>query len=266
VLARVATHLTRQYLERELRHSRDRLERELAGAARMQRLILPQTLPEHPWMRFAAHYRTSRHAGGDYYDILPLGPSRWGIIVADVSGHGAPAAIVMAMIRAVVHTYPTAADEPPAVLRYLNRHFSYLWNGGMFATAVYAVLDAEERLLRLSCAGHPPPLIARRRQDVEPLRVYAVMPLLLKDLQEIPCLEQRLEPGDRLLFYTDGVTDRQAVDGSMYDQVRLIRTMAGLTSAEPAQVIERIVEDLDTFAAGREPEDDQTLLMVSFEG
>src|SRR5262249_46102871 len=126
VLARVETHLTRQYLERELRQSRDRLDRELANAAGMQRKILPQRMPAHSSFEFAAHYRRSRHAGGDYYDVLELDADRCGIIVVDVSGHGAPAAIVMAMIRAVLHSHP-APDDPPAVLHHLNSHFRYLW-------------------------------------------------------------------------------------------------------------------------------------------
>ncbi len=142
VLARVAAHLSRQHLERELRQSRDRLDRELAGAAHMQRLLLPPAMPPHPSISFGSYYQTSRHAGGDYYDVLPLGGDRFGILVADVSGHGAPAAIVMAMIRAVVHTYPGVADDPPAVLHYINRHFQFLWDTSMYATAVYAVLDA----------------------------------------------------------------------------------------------------------------------------
>ena len=111
----------------------------------MQRLLLPPAMPPHPAISFGSYYQTSRHAGGDYYDVLPLGGDRFGIMVADVSGHGAPAAIVMAMIRAVVHTYPGVPDDPPAVLRYINRHFRFLWDTSMYATAVYAVLDAGTR-------------------------------------------------------------------------------------------------------------------------
>ena len=95
-------------------------------------------MPAHPSVQLRPFYQTSRHAGGDYYDVLPLGGDRFGILVADVSGHGAPAAIVMAMIRAVVHTYPGVADDPPAVLHYINRHFQFLWDTPMYATAVYA--------------------------------------------------------------------------------------------------------------------------------
>src|SRR5204862_237760 len=126
VLARVAVHLSRQHLERELRQSRDRLDKELAGAARMQRQLLPLTMPPHSTISFGSFYQTSRHAGGDYYDVLPLGGDRFGILVADVSGHGAPAAIVMAMIRAVVHNYPGVAADPPAVVNSINRIFVLL--------------------------------------------------------------------------------------------------------------------------------------------
>src|SRR5262249_62195592 len=115
--------------EREVGTSRSRRDRELANAAGMRRRILRRRMPVHQSFEFGAYYRTSRHAGGDYYDVLELDADRCGIIMADVSGHGAPAAIVMAMIRAVLHSYP-APDDPPAVLHHLNRHFRYLWDSG----------------------------------------------------------------------------------------------------------------------------------------
>ena len=261
VLARVETHLTRQFLERELRRSRDSLDRELASAADMQRLLLPPALPRHPSVDFVSYYRTSRHAGGDYYDVLPLGPDRYGIMVADVSGHGAPAAIVMAMIRAVLHTHP-APDDPPAVLHQMNLHFRYLWGCGIFATAVYGVLDAARGRIRVSCAGHQPPLLAEGSGSVLPLPVDAVVPLLLMELGTVPCTEHALSPGDRLLFYTDGITEREAPDGEMFEEFRLTSLLARIASLAPALVVERLVNELDTFANGREPHDDQTLLLV----
>jgi sigma-B regulation protein RsbU (phosphoserine phosphatase) len=265
VLARVAAHLTRQFLERELRRSRDRLERELASAASMQRLILPATLPVHPSVRFAAFYQTSRHAGGDYYDILDLGDDRFGIIVADVSGHGARAAIVMAMIRAVIHTFPGTPDDPAAVLHYLNRHFRYLWETAMFATGLYGVLDARRRTLRLACAGHPAPLALRRDRRVEELPVDGVMALCWGEFAHVPCTEHVLEPGDRIVFYTDGITDRMSADGTLYDVERLISALASEGSSLPGAIAERIVVDLDDFAGGHEPDDDQTLVVVGID-
>jgi sigma-B regulation protein RsbU (phosphoserine phosphatase) len=261
VLARVETHLTRQYLERELRRSRDSLDRELASAAGMQRLILPPTLPHHPSLEFGAYYRTSRHAGGDYYDVLDLGSGRYGLMVADVSGHGASAAIVMAMIRAVLHTLP-ALDDPPAVLQRINQHFRYLWETGIFATVVYGILDVGRQLLRLSCAGHPPPLLAREHQGARPLPVDAVVPLLLMDLAEIPCTEHPLRAGDRIALFTDGVLERRAVDGTMYEQARLTSAFEEVSRLNPASMIDRLVSELDAFAGGHEPDDDQTLVVV----
>jgi sigma-B regulation protein RsbU (phosphoserine phosphatase) len=265
VLARVDAHLTRQYLERELRRSRDRLERELASAASMQRLILPATLPVHPSARFAAYYQTSRHAGGDYYDILELGDGRFGIIVADVSGHGARAAIVMAMIRAVIHTFPGTPDDPAAVLHYLNRHFRYLWETAMFATGLYGVLDVGRGTLRLACAGHPAPLRLHRDGRVEELSIDGVMALLWDEFTHVPCSEHALEAGDRVVFYTDGITDRLSQDGTLYDIERLMSALGREGSRLPGAIVERIVVDLDTFAGGHEPDDDQTLLVVGID-
>jgi serine phosphatase RsbU (regulator of sigma subunit) len=262
VLARVATHLTRLHLERALRESRDRLDQELASAARMQRLILPAAMPVHPSVSFAAHYETSRHAGGDYYDVLALGADRFGILVADVSGHGAPAAIVMAMIRAVVHTYPGEAADPPAVLHHINRHFRFLWETAMYATAVYAVLDAAQGTLRVSSAGHPLPLLVRAGHEVAAVPLDTTMCLLWNELGEVPCSEHALRAGDRLVFYTDGITDRQAPDGTMYDPERLTAALARLGRFAPTAIVDQIVAELDRFAGGQEPEDDQTLVIA----
>jgi sigma-B regulation protein RsbU (phosphoserine phosphatase) len=265
VLARVAAHLTRQHLERELRRSRDRLNRELASAGRMQRLILPPQLPRHPAVQFAASYQTSRHAGGDYYDVLTLGSGQYGVMVADVSGHGAPAAIVMAMIRAALHSHRAVHADPGAVLRTLNDHFEFLWDTEMFATAVYATVDAATREMRVACAGHPPPLLIRAGQDAQPLSVDAVPPVLMMPFAAVPVSTVTLERGDRVLFYTDGVPERADARGEMYDPARLRTALAGAAGQSPSALIERVVGDLDRFAGGHEPEDDVTLVAVGFE-
>ncbi len=264
VLARVGVHLSRLHLERALRQSRDRLDRELASAARMQQLILPPSMPAHASVGFGTYYQTSRHAGGDYYDVLPLGPDRFGILVADVSGHGAPAAIVMAMIRAVVHTYPGVADDPPAVLHYINRHFRFLWETPMYATALYGVLDAGRRTLRLSSAGHPLPLLCRRG-DVSALAVETSLCVLWDKLGEVPCVEHALQAGDRIAFYTDGITDRQAADGTMFDLERVSAALLRAGALSPADAVTAMVAELEVFAGGEESDDDQTLLIVGID-
>jgi sigma-B regulation protein RsbU (phosphoserine phosphatase) len=265
VLARVATHLTRQHLERELRRSRDRLNRELASAGRMQRLILPPSLPQHPSLQFAASYQTSRHAGGDYYDVLPLGAGRYGVMVADVSGHGAPAAIIMAMIRAALHSHRAVHGDPAAVFQTLNEHFDYLWETEMFATALYATVDAERRELRMANAGHPPPLLVRAGEGPLPLAVDGVTPLLMMPFGAVPCATIQLRAGDRVLFYTDGVIERADAHGRMYDPPRLRATLRDAARLPAAGLVEAVVADLERFAAGHEPEDDVTLVAIGFD-
>jgi sigma-B regulation protein RsbU (phosphoserine phosphatase) len=162
--------------------------------------------------------------------VLPLASDRYGVMVADVSGHGAPAAIIMAMIRAALHSHRGVHADPPAVLQTLNEHFAYLWDTEMFATAIYATVDSDTRELRVACAGHPPPLLVSA-EGVSPVAVDGVPPLLMMPLGTIPSTSMRLRPGDRVLFYTDGVTERVDAEGRMYDLPRL---SAALSDAGPA--------------------------------
>ena len=262
VVARVANHLTRQQLEREVRKSRDRLQRELASAGAMQRDILPTTLPSGNGAAFSAYYRTSLYAGGDYYDVLRLPDGQFGVIVADVSGHGAPAAIVMAMLRAAVHAFPGFACDPAEMVRYLNRHFEFMWESPMFATALCALVDPVDRSVTIACAGHPPPLLIRAGR-VEPFPVQATLPILMMDLPSVPEVRQQLNPGDRVLFYTDGVTERHDPGDDMYDFPRLMEVFGATASLPPDEQIKAIVADLDAFGGEREPDDDQTLLLMA---
>ena len=193
----------------------------------MQRLILPPALPEHPGVQFAASYQTSRHAGGDYYDVLPIASGHYGVMVADVSGHGAPAAIIMAMIRAAFHSHRPVHGDAAAVLRTLNDHFDYLWDTEMFATAVYATVDAGRREMRIACAGHPPPVLVRKGEEPRALPVDGVPPLLMIPLPLIPTTSVQLQAGDRVLFYTDGVTERVDRQERMYDFQRLQMALSG---------------------------------------
>jgi serine phosphatase RsbU (regulator of sigma subunit) len=262
VLARVATHLSRQQLEREVRESRDSLDRELASAAEMQRLILPANLDPIAGLQFAAHYQTSRYAGGDYYDVVQFDGGRCGILVADVSGHGATAAIVMAMMRAAFHAFPGPPENPEKVLRFMNNQFDFLWGSPMLATAFYAVIDPGSREVTMACAGHLPPLLLRRG-EVAPLQNEATIPLLLMEMRAIPCTSTRLESGDSVLFYTDGITERENPKSEMYEVERLRSALKRFGSLPPEKVIEGIVQDVETFASGAESADDQTLLLVT---
>jgi len=241
--------------------SRDRLDRELAAAGRMQRMILPPSLPEDERIRFAATYQTSRHAGGDYYDVIQVDRDRFALVVVDVSGHGANAAIVMAMIRAVIHTYPGAMDDPVSVLQHINRHFQFLWDSSMFATAIVGVLDAGSRVLRVSGAGHPPPLLLRAGHVAEIPMTNAPL-LLWNEIADPPVVEISLEAGDRVVLYTDGITDRCGPNDSRFDLSRVMDSLARNTARDMPGMLAELNRELDAFACTEEPDDDQTVLAV----
>ncbi len=196
--------------------------------------------------------------------MLTLGPGRFGLMVADVSGHGAPAAIVMAMIRAALHSHPAIHGDPAAVLQMLNVHFEYLWDTSMFSTAIYAVVDAERRELHWACAGHPLPLLVREGAAVSPLAVDAVPPLLLMPLDHIPTTRVTLAQGDRVVFYTDGITERLDGQEHMYELERLVGLLNRSGGVPATALVERVIADVSAFAAGHESEDDQTLVVVGF--
>jgi phosphoserine phosphatase RsbU/P len=246
----------------QLNTSRDQLERDLVGVAAMQRRILPKTLPCGQGAVFAAYYQASTYAGGDYYDVISLPDGQFGIIVADVSGHGISAAIVMAMIRAAVHAFPGFACDPSEMLRYLNRHFEFLRGSPIFFTALSALVSSTERSVAVACAGHPPPLLLHNGA-VCSLAVNATMPvLMMMGSAAIPETTFVLESGDRLLFFTDGVTERLDPGDQMYDLPRLAATFERTGHLSPSDQIVAIVNDTEAFAEGRKSEDDQTLLLM----
>jgi len=241
--------------------SRDRLDHELASAGHMQRTILPRSLPEDARVRFAATYQTSRHAGGDYYDVIQIDRDRFALVVIDVSGHGARAAIVMAMMRAVIHTSPCGMTDPACVLQHLNRHFEFLWDTSMFATAIVAVLDIGSHVLRVASAGHMPPLVIRGGHVSE--MPMANAPLLLwNEIDDPPVEEIRVEAGDRIVLYTDGITDRCGPNDSRFDLARVTDSLARHSGLDMPAMLAELDRELDAFACTQEPDDDQTVLAV----
>jgi serine phosphatase RsbU (regulator of sigma subunit) len=151
------------------------------------------------------------------------------------------------------------------VLHHINRHFRFLWDSAMYATALYAVVDASARTLRVASAGHPLPLHVRRGERAQPIPLETVMCLLWSELGDVPCLEHALGAGDRVAFYTDGITDRIGPKGAMYDVDRLIAVLDEHGHRCATDIAQQIVADLEAFAKGHEPDDDQTLLIVGID-
>jgi sigma-B regulation protein RsbU (phosphoserine phosphatase) len=265
VIARVHTHLTIHRLSREVREQRDRLEHELKVVSELQRELLPERLPCRCGLKLAVHYDTSRYAGGDYYDIVELAEGRCGLLVADSEGHSAPATVMMAMTCALFRSCPNLHDRPERVLDFINTQLCKV-NKKSFVTALYAVYDRGRRNLRVARAGHPLPILFRPAEGkARQLPCNGVFMLGFDPYDQIPVTEIRLEPGDRVLFYTDGVPERFNRDQQPYGVERLCRQVERPDAEGPPAVISGILQDLENFSGGRPADDDQTLVMVFIE-
>jgi sigma-B regulation protein RsbU (phosphoserine phosphatase) len=130
------------------------------------------------------------------------------------------------------------------------------------ATALYAVVDLRNLRLSTSCSGHLPPLLLHG-DSVSQLECDSTIPLLVTNVTTFPCVERSISPGDRVLFYTDGITEREDDSENMYQVDRLMDTFHALRAASPQELIDALVADGARFAGGREPADDQTLLLMT---
>jgi sigma-B regulation protein RsbU (phosphoserine phosphatase) len=261
VIARVNTHLTIHRLKREVEQKKDDLEDELKAASDVQRRLLPKKLPEISGLKLAVHYETSLYAGGDYYDIAKIADNQWGFLVADAEGHSAPAAVMMAMTCALFRSYPEPPAEPGQLIYFLNQHLCKVADPS-FVTALYVVYDAGNRSLKISRAGHPPPMIYRaaEKKAIE-FKCGGVFPLGIDPYEHVPVADAELQPGDRILMYTDGITERFSIDGETYGEERLLRQLEGGEDLQPEELLAAIMKDVDDFADGRPAADDQALFL-----
>jgi phosphoserine phosphatase RsbU/P len=255
-------------LKNRLGEALSRLDRELQVVGEIQRSLLPQELPSIEGFDVAALYETSARAGGDYYDFFPLAGGRWGIFIADVSGHGTPAAVLMAITHAIAHARPGTHTPPAALLSYLNTALTKSYtHSGTFVTAFYAVLDPAARTLTYSRAGHNPPRLVREGGKVDSLDGAGSLPLGIVMPQEFEEETVRLERGDLLLLYTDGITEamgpREGETSELFGVERLDGAVRGAGSAEGAIV--RVRESVGAFTHGAAAADDRTVIAVRCE-
>jgi sigma-B regulation protein RsbU (phosphoserine phosphatase) len=251
-------------LSDQLQEAYRSLDRELQVVADIQRSLLAEEIPPIATMQLAAHYETSRQAGGDYYDFLPLGDDNYGILIADVSGHGTPAAVIMAIMHSIVHTFPGPPSPPAALLSYVNETLvrRYTGNGGTFITAFYGVYNAESRQLCYAAAGHPAPRIKRCTDgSLFALDDASSLPLGISgDIQyQQACHE--LRPGDQIVFYTDGITEARNPAGEMFGTGRLDHAIENCQLTAKG-LMDDLVRQVADFTNGRPADDDRTLVLA----
>ncbi len=241
---------------------KERLERELELAREVQQSVLPHTFPRIPGYRFAARNQPARQVGGDFYDVIELAGKRFGIVVADVSDKGMPAAFYMALTRSLVLAEARRADSPVAVLRNVNGLLRELGRARMFVTVFYGVVDPYTHRMTYTRAGHDRPLLLREGQVTELCGDGVFLGYL--DTQDLFLTEEtlQLQSGDRLVLYTDGLVDTISPQGRRFDLVGLHKLTAASHHLAASELCDAVFETLLTYQAGAEQYDDMTLLVV----
>jgi len=251
-------------LSEQLKEAYEAVDYELKVVADIQRALLPRHMPKIPGLGVAAHYQTSARAGGDYYDFFPTSDGRWGLLIADVSGHGTPAAVIMAMTHALAHTFPGKHDRPGRFLEYLNRKLYELYTGqsGAFVTAFFGLYDPATREIAYSSAGHNPPRLKRCEDGTLALLDQAGgLPLGLSRQYLYEDAVHRLVPGDQLILYTDGITEAHDESDRQFGLGRLDKSLENCAVGAES-LLSTVLEELETFTGGRPPHDDRTLLVL----
>ncbi|MGH7242970.1 MAG: PP2C family protein-serine/threonine phosphatase [Phycisphaerales bacterium] len=243
------------------------LDRELQAVGEIQRSLLPSELPRIDEFDLAAWYQTSARAGGDYYDFFPIGEKEWGVFIADVSGHGTPAAVLMAITHAIAHTRPGSPKPVAEVLAHLNGHLAKSYTpSGSFVTAFYATLDPCSGRVVYSSAGHNPPRLLREGQ-IHSLEEAGGLPLGILFDQRYPEATAILRPGDVLVLYTDGITEAMAPitrNGSreLFGTERLDQVLIAHSKSTADEIVTAIRAAVTEFRAGTAPTDDQTIVVM----
>lgn len=263
--------MIRPIVMRELTMEAERQRLQIESLADIQRLLLPDN-PKIAGLEYAIHWQPAETAAGDYYemnnltpfapeDFVPNGSDVWGVIVGDVSGHGAAAAMEAVQFDAILRTYTGDGELPPAgAITYVNRYFFSRRNRGHFLTLFALVYRPDLRRLSYLSAGHPP-LLHKRGQDVQTLGEADQIPLgVLRDY-EYRNNQFQLQCGDMLVIYTDGIVEARDANQTMFGNERLRELVATGPSSAQA-LLDTIVNAVQDHQQSTLGTDDQTLVIL----
>jgi len=244
------------------RHELERTEYEMETARNIQQGLLPDSPPSIEGFDIAACSLPARQVGGDFFDFIELDNGSYGIVIADVSGKGVPAALFMALSRALVRANVLEENNGVEAIEKANHVIEQESKSGMFVTLLYGVLEKGTTGFKYVNAGHNPPLIYRHATGSHGLAKLAGIALgVLEDIK-LKNEEIALAPGDLLLLYTDGITEAVNSAGEQYGMDRLSDVISK-SAALPAQaVVEKIKEEVFSFSLGQPQHDDFTCVVV----
>jgi len=250
----------------EIRRLNTQMTAQFEEVARIQQALLPDRIPNIPGLKIATSYLTSDHAGGDYYDFFPLHDGRWGIMIADVSGHGAGAATVMAMLHAILHCYTGPNTGPDVILKYANQKLLDARIEGNFVTAFLAIYDPEHATLQYASGGHNPPRLKIGLDGaVRAIDDAVSFPLGIFEPYELEAGCLTLGVNDTVVLYTDGITEAFNSKREMFGVERLDDALTRC-SGDPDCVIGSVHTALYAHSKARTRADDQTLVAIRYVG
>lgn len=247
---------------------RNKLEFDLRLASSIQRYLLPENLPQTESLEFAVKYLPQQLIGGDFYDFFKLPHGKIGVVIGDVSGKGIPAAILMALCQTKLRYIAMSGKSPAQTLCLLNSEMVHAMRSDMFITIIYLVIDPKSGEARFARAGHEPPLLARADSDEAALPLKSsgmalgmVSEELFDEVMEDASF--KMNSGDVLVLYTDGLTEAANPEGGEFTAKKLAQTISTLRSRNANDLNDEIIKSVEAFMGpGNKYGDDLTLLTV----
>ncbi|MBP7792985.1 MAG: SpoIIE family protein phosphatase [Candidatus Goldbacteria bacterium] len=252
----------------EIMIKQQRLERELEVAREIQLSLIPKDIVKIPNYEINAFYQPAKEVGGDYYDVLPLNKERYGIVMGDVSGKGVPAALIMTMARSILHSVALKYFNEPAseTLKELNSIIYKDIKEDMFLTIFYGILDITRNIVDVASAGHNDTLVFRKKTEtVEPYNPKGFPigtdpgPRFEKVIKHEEIL---IEKGDKIVIFTDGITEAMNKENKEYGAGRLFEVIKNNGNKNGRDMVETIISDVNNFVNGAEQSDDIALVVV----
>ncbi len=243
---------------------KQRMEEELDIARTIQLSLLPRELPRTGWLRAAASSTASHQVGGDYFDMRRLGPDAWVAIVADVSGKGVSSALLASLLQGAFVAACDGRQEIAAMMARLNTFLYERAQGEKYATVFYCTIN-RDGLLRWSNAGHPKPMLLCRDNGIEPLATTG-LPIGMLDAAQYGTEEVQLSPGDKIVVFSDGLSEAENEEGQTFDRAALPRVLRAHRGEDCGTLHRAITDALEDFTEGSPPQDDVTLMVLEYAG
>ncbi len=247
----------------DLQDAQKVIEEELSIVGQIQRSFLPTEYPKHSQIDIATYYLPSSMAGGDYYDVIEVDKNHWGLLMADVTGHGASAAVVMAVTHLLMRSFVNTFLFPSTALKVVNEKLNAHLSSEHFVTMFYGILDTQNMNFIFSSAGHNPMFLYRASNNtVIEMKTNHGFPLRAFRSDNYDEGEISIEPGDKLIMFTDGITETMDNERRIYGDERLSEIVCQVGSYSAQETIDALIMDWEEFRNGAPVRDDMSLLVL----